>query len=410
MPKLLLLMALLMGSRGCLGQQGMPHYYEYLRLTHRADSLASRGQFRAAAGLSTRAARVPVERAIPVSRAETRYQAARYWALGSVADSAFGQLKTVAQLGYAQPDTLRRDAELARLHADARWPALLAQVAANAARERRLDAAYRERNAFAGPAGEVVFSPPKAYLRQFIYNDTLPLISVNYGNFRLFFRGNSYTAAHLPAVQAQLTSALARIYQVLQIPTYPKGIYLLLVDSRQELRELTDMSPGGGLALAGYDAVFLVNNPARRLQARHEIFHLIASEVWGNTQSRLLNEGAAVYADNECWYENPLYSLNAYLLRTGQLLPMQQLITNFDLAAQQGEVVAYLQSAGIFKYLYETYGRAKMQQLWLAGFGSFARIYGFSLARLAREWRAFIEKTPIPPQVDWAKVSREGCG
>lgn len=72
---------------------------------------------------------------------------------------------------------------------------MLAQVTHNATEARRHELAYQQRTAFAGTAGEVVFYPPKEYLRQFIYNDTLPQVSVNYRNFRLFFQGNSYTAA-----------------------------------------------------------------------------------------------------------------------------------------------------------------------------------------------------------------------
>lgn len=404
------LVAYLLLSYYSYGQQGMPHYYAYLRLTQQADSAAHAGHHTQAAQFYAQAARVKDSRGTPVAQVEPLYQAAYHWALGGIPDSAFRKLDALTSLGFTAVDSLRSDAAFTRLHPDPRWPRVLGRVARNAAQASRFHAAYTQRTTFAGAADEVVFYPPKRYLQQLIYNDTLPLVSFNYGHFRLFFRGNSYTAAHLPAVQQQLTAATARILGVLQQSTYQRGIYLLLADSKQELRELTGMSPGGGFALAGYDAAFLVNNPSRRLQAKHELFHLIANEVWGLTSSRLLNEGAAVYCDNECYYENPYDGISAYLLRSGKALPVQALISDFDAIAQTNEVGAYLQSASLFKYLYERYGVAKMRQLWTAGFNHFEAIYGFSVKQFERDWKAFIRKIAVPPHLDWHKLQQEGCG
>ncbi|UOQ74457.1 peptidase MA family metallohydrolase [Hymenobacter cellulosilyticus] len=405
-----LVAGILLLTRSSLAQQGFPQYYEYLNLTQKADSLKRARQYPQAASFYGRAARVKIEKGIPIPPTESQYQAAQAWSQANKADSAFHYLSVLARQGFAQADTLRRDIHFNGLHADARWMPVLARVDGNAARERRLAQVYRERTEFKRPGDEVVFNPPPAYVRQFIYNDTLALTSVNYANFRLFFRGNSYSATHLPALKDQLASAWPRILSVLQVPAYQKGVYLTLVDSKQELKELTGLSPAGGFALVGQDAAFLVNSPTRRLQAKHEIFHLLANEVWGVCQSRLLNEGGAVFCDNECWYENPIYSLNAYFLQTGKLLPLSGLINDFDNVARTNQVVAYLQSAALFKYLYEQYGVNRMKQLWRSGFGSFQAIYGFSLSRLEKEWKAYIRKNAPPKAMDWDKVSKEGCG
>ncbi|UOQ52765.1 peptidase MA family metallohydrolase [Hymenobacter cellulosivorans] len=405
-----LVACILLLTRSSLAQQGFPQYYEYLNLTQKADSLKQARQYAQAAGFYGQAARVKMEKGIPIPPTESYYHAAQAWSRANKADSAFQYLSVLARQGFTHADTLRRDVYFNGLHADARWLPVLTRVDGNAARERRLAQVYRERTEFTGPREEVVFNPPQAYLRQFIYNDTLALTSINYANFRLFFRGNSYTATHLPALKAQLASAWPRILSVLQVPAYQKGIYLTLVDSKQELRELTGLSPAGGFALVGQDAAFLVNSPTRRLQAKHEIFHLLANEVWGVCQSRLLNEGGAVFCDNECWYENPIYSINAYLLQTGKLLPLSRLIKDFDNSARTDQVAAYLQSAALFKYLYEQYGIDKMKQLWGSGFDKFQAIYGFSLDRLEKEWKAYIRKNAPPKAIDWDKVSQEGCG
>jgi hypothetical protein len=69
-----------------------------------------------------------------------------------------------------------------------------------------------------------------------------------------------------------------------------------------------------------------------------------------------------------------------------------------------------MQSAGVFKYLYEHYGVARMKQLWVQGFEQFESIYGISLEQFEKEWLAFVKKTVVPPGIDWDRLTDEGCG
>jgi hypothetical protein len=166
----------------------------------------------------------------------------------------------------------------------------------------------------------------------------------------------------------------------------------------------------GGLAAIGHDLVFFVYGKARRPQFRHELFHLMANTAWGTTDSRLLNEGTAVYADNECYVANPLYALAAYALRNHQALPLKSLIDDFDGEARQHEVRTYLQSAALCKYLYEKYGIEKFRLLWVGGFGQFEAIYGLPVSQLEQDWATFVQTIPPPEQLDWEKLMQNGCG
>ncbi len=255
---------------------------------------------------------------------------------------------------------------------------------------------------------QVIFRQPSSYVLGFIGNDTISFSSVNYKSFRIYFNDSSYAANHLDKIEQELDIAYSKILSVLGISFYDKGIYLLAVDSKEEMKKLMGYKAKGGAA-QGHDLVFFVYNQNIRPQFKHEIFHLISFEIWGKTKYRLLDEGGATYTDNFCFYDNPMYSINAYYLSKKKLFPIDSLVSNFDNQQKIDDVIAYIQSAGIFKYLYEKYGVGKMKLLWTGGFENFNTIYGFPIEQLETDWLNFIKTVPIPKDFDMNKL-KEGCG
>lgn len=261
---------------------------------------------------------------------------------------------------------------------------------------------------FVAFAQHTVFRQPSWYVKGFIDNDSVPMSSVNYRSFRIYFKDSSYTASHLREIEQELDIAYNRILSVLGITEYPYGIYLVAVDSKEEMKELMGYKIKGGAA-QGHDLVFFVYNPEIRPQFKHEIFHLISFEMWGPTKYRLLDEGGATFTDNFCFYDNPMYTINAYYVREKKLFPLDQLVNAFDEQAKKSDVIAYIESAGIFKYLYEKYGPDKMKQLWVQGFEALETIYGLSLRQLEKDWLEFIKTIPVPEDFDIGKLD-QGCG
>ena len=255
---------------------------------------------------------------------------------------------------------------------------------------------------------QIVFRQPSSYVLSFIGNDSITLSSVNYKSFRIYYKDSSYTANHLIDIEKELDIAYHKILSVLNIPSYDNGIYLLAVDSKEEMQKVMGYKIKGGAA-KGHDLVFFVYNQNIRPQFKHEIFHLISYESWGLTNYRLLEECSATYTDNYCFYDNPMYSINAYYLQQKKLFPLDCLVNNFDNQSKKSDVIAYIQSAGIFKYLYEKYGVEKMKLLWTGGFENFKSIYGLSIEQLETDWLNFIKTVPIPKDFDINKL-KDGCG
>ena len=255
---------------------------------------------------------------------------------------------------------------------------------------------------------DFVFRPKSPYVSKFIDNPSMPLRRVVHHQFQVYFKENSYTARNLDLIKQELDEAFSRIKTVLNIESYPYGIRLIAVDSEEDMEDLMGYHIKGG-SVPGHDFVFFVFNDQIRPQFKHEIFHSMSYETWGDT-SRLLNEGGATYTDNFCHYANPMYTINSYYYSRNRLFTLDELIHQFDQKTKENDLLAYVQSAGIFKYLYENYGTTKMKTLWKRGFTDFASIYGFEIDQLEKDWLETIKSVPIPENFDEEMLMSKGCG
>lgn len=396
---------------GVLAQSGFPQYYRYIDLAHQADTLYQAGQYGRAASTYILASQVEVERGIEVAKADMVYNAACSYALAGQKKEAFECLNVLGQeYGYTEAERMQTDADFVSLNRDPQWNKVLAQISSNQERARKMEVRYAERTRVPDINDDVVFYPLDNFAKQYLQVDTMPFLSVNHEIFRIYFSGDSYAANHLEEIKRELSAALQRALSILHIEHYNRGINILLYNSVEEMKQMTGIRAQGGVAYPAHDIAFFPFHSERRPQFKHELFHVIANQQWGYTYSRLLNEGSAVYADDHCYVDNPIYSINALLLQDHLTFPMQDLVRNFDALAVQSDVIAYLQAAGVFKYLYEKYGVEKMKLLWNAGFDQFESIYGLSIEQFEKEWVTFIGSVPPPPVFDLEKFLKEGCG
>ncbi len=410
MKSFLFLIALLLLAGSGLAQQGFPNYYRYIALVAEGDSLYDSGQFSQAAIAYIAAAEVEVEKGVGILPDEMYYRAARSCAMAGENLKAIDILAGLAERHFVEFDRLANDPDFAALHRDSQWVQILAHVEFNYQNWVNKHLVIQERTTLSTEMEEVIFYPVTDFAAQFLHHDTLCFLSVNYGPFRLYFTGNSYAARNPDTIKVELSVALQRGLSILDTTAYQRGIHVILVDSPAEMQELTGFYIHGGMACPEHDLLFIVCSEQRRRQFKHELFHLLSGRLWGYTSSRMLNEGSAVYADNECFYDNPIDAIAAHLARNNQLYTMAELIDHFDAKARDNEVVTYLQSASVFKYLYETYGVFKMKQLWLAGFTQFEEIYGMSQKDFEKEWLNYILTIPSPPDMDLDLLMEHGCG
>ncbi|HQW01353.1 MAG TPA: hypothetical protein PLR30_02710 [Saprospiraceae bacterium] len=411
MSRILLFILGLGFNTHCYAQSGFPKYYAFYELWNKADSCLTAQNYQEAGAYFYKAAHAEVEKGFEIPREGILYNAASSYALAGREKTALQILNKMAfDYPFKDIEALQSDSAFLSLRDQKKWNRIVDKVSANYTVWFAQENIYTARTTLDNPTDEVVFYPHRAAFTNKILNqDTLPFLSISHGNFRIFFAGNTYAAAHLPEIKEQIAFAFSNALQILNVEKYNRGITLILFESVEEMQAFTGVRAQGGIAYAEFDAGLFPITATRRPQFKHEIFHIISLNAWGPSGCRLLIEGSAVYADNECHIENPIPTINAYYLQSNQLQSLDNLVNHFDEIAVQNDVMAYLQSAGVFKYLYEQYGLEKMKLLWTGGFEDFDAIYGFPVEKLEAEWIDFLKSVPIPHDFDIHKLE-EGCG
>lgn len=249
----------------------------------------------------------------------------------------------------------------------------------------------------------------KSELTKSILKSLGELSEYKQNGFVLYCKKDSYSDRNKDYLLTQIDDAVSRVKQVLEIDELPRSFNLIMLNSREEMGSIFGNNYKG-LSIKEDKLALFVFTPEIRPYFRHELFHLVSYQVWGDTKTRLLNEGGAMYTDNTCLnYHNPILVINKYLYENNMWFDFEELINNFREKASENDMITYLESAYIFKYLYENYGKEKMQELWQRGFSELESIYGFDLMQLEREIGEELQNTKYQ-EVDWQELMEKGCG
>jgi len=255
---------------------------------------------------------------------------------------------------------------------------------------------------------EINFSPKTDFTLSLINSLGSEVIESRHDEFMLYYKRGSYSQQNLIVLLSMVDEAILRVKNLLGKKHLKEGFYLVMVESREEMNKVIGWNVKG-LASGRNDAAIFVYNEKIRPYFRHELFHLILFNIWGESKSRLLDEGGAMYSDNQCLkYKNPLSAINKYLHENGKWFDIDELINNFNDKARENDLIAYLQAGFIFRHLYENYGRKKLKTLWKEGFTSFKQIYGFDVKELATKIKSDLNKIKST-RVDWNELMDKGC-
>ena len=127
----------------------------------------------------------------------------------------------------------------------------------------------------------------------------------------------------------------------------------------------------------------------------HEANHVIIINALGRAGTSLLNEGlpSAVLSERYHWLGKHYYY--AWTKTHRAEIPAMARLANDDEWPKLDQHVAYSAGASFLAYLLDTYGAAKLRQLFYArssGFADrFAEIYGRPLTAVEGEWLAFCD-------------------
>ncbi len=184
---------------------------------------------------------------------------------------------------------------------------------------------------------------------------------------------------------------------------------IVLLRSREEMKKLTNRS------LLRYtmpedNIMLVVEGDYTEALLRQAVFQMAATKVWGPSKSLMLYEGGAYFAGNYCGgLDYPFETLGAVYYDAQVLIPLRDLVENYDLVAGQNPVVAPTMAAGIFQWLYDNFNQTKIKYLWQQGFGRFEGIYGLTLGEFVYEFSGWLDNLSYDESFDYQGIIDNGC-
>ena len=209
-------------------------------------------------------------------------------------------------------------------------------------------------------------------------------------------------------VSQEIDRAVKHGLAILGATRYDRPLDAFLVEGREDLRALTG-TPVGSTADPLGSTVVLAKFGSLETVVHHEVMHVLSVNVWGEPPepAAWLREGLATYAAGRCAAYS-LHQLSANMDRSGELLPLETLITDFY---KHSDLVTYLESGSVIQYLYDTRGRDFLRKAWQQGLARALTEAGSSIAAFERAWLTHLRTTPLQPEiVDWKTIKGIGCG
>jgi hypothetical protein len=185
-------------------------------------------------------------------------------------------------------------------------------------------------------------------------------------------------------MKVRLEEARRRVLTRMGEAEYPLPIHIFVVGARARMRPLVGRSTNA-IAFHRSHIIAMVVTESWGAAAEHEIFHVLAMNLWG-VGPTWLNEGMGVYMDGQ-WLGNDLHAVAKYLLDRNVLIPLNKLKEDFRDA---DELVSYPQAGSFARYIFERHGVAAVKALWREDTVAFQALSGKTLAEVDPAWREFL--------------------
>ncbi|NOZ75669.1 MAG: hypothetical protein GXO90_09935 [FCB group bacterium] len=206
-------------------------------------------------------------------------------------------------------------------------------------------------------------------------------------HFRYYFEPNSTAAEKIENTKKFLENNYGELLRLMGIEYYEPEINFFMLESRKKMSILFGYETNGK-SFPEYNTTYSVMGKNTDALAMHEICHILSNNVFGNYQEAWINEGLAVYSDNN-WWGYDLHRISNYLLENNKIIPFAELMNDMG---SYNSLVTYPEAGSIVKYIYETYGLQSIKILWREGSESMPKATGRDLNQLESEWKAAIKK------------------
>jgi hypothetical protein len=238
-------------------------------------------------------------------------------------------------------------------------------------------------------------------------------------HFRLYVERSPRSPVYAVAMRDTLERAWGAVIDLLHVPvadTSPITVFITASRTRfprllpADAKGFTISTPTIG------DLVILVDNDSVRMKVRHEIMHVVVRRAWGSSSpfAGWVNEGLAGYADGRCQATSMIAAGRDILHRFPELTVRDVADPSMAMFTRD-RANAYVLSAALVAFVWETRGRDAIRDLWQAKDPDAALrqlgVMGDSVGDATRRWREWVaQRAGRDPQVDTAVFRRNDCG
>ena len=224
-------------------------------------------------------------------------------------------------------------------------------------------------------------------------------ISKSSANFNYYFEPGTPAERDFDKIASRMEKSRAGVEKLLG-GSFGEKTESFLVDSRARMKQLVG-EEGNGFAFGSNNpdtsklefVTAMVYSDTIKAIGGHETCHALAHVLWGKPHGLWMDEGLAVYADDQ-WNGSPLHVVAKMLLNKGELLPIADLLDD-HWPKKYSDLVTYPELGSFVKFLYEKYGLDPMKNLWQHGAKDAESIFGKNISALDSEWRAELAKVNL---------------
>jgi hypothetical protein len=200
-------------------------------------------------------------------------------------------------------------------------------------------------------------------------------------NVTLYYEKNSYAEQYLDVLKLRVKQHLANTMDFVGVETYDKPIHYFILEHRQRIKLLIGHETNGNANPKSNFVTGIFSEKIKSVYSNHELFHLIAMNLWSNPET-WINEGMAVYSDDK-WQGYHLHELSKYLIDNDKFISIDRMTRKLR---KYDAMITYPLLGSFTKFIDETYGRETTKLIWKKGRKNILKYIEKSLDDLEKEW------------------------
>ena len=197
----------------------------------------------------------------------------------------------------------------------------------------------------------------------------------------LYTEKDSYPEQYISILMDRIQRHILKTCEFMGIEEYDRDVHYFVVGSRKKMALLLGYETNGGANYKENYLTAIYSDNIKSVFSNHELFHLMAMNLWGTTEV-WINEGMAVYSDDN-WHGYDLHEISKYLMDQNKFIPLNSISKKLR---KYDSMVTYPLLGSFTKFIDEKYGRETLMLIWKNGKKKMKRSIGKDIADLEQEW------------------------